>query len=437
MLPTDAKGRVRLLPGSVPFRYFAAAAAFHLAGWLLLAAWPERAARFSGGPGPMLAALHAFTVGTLTMAVIGAGLQVLPVATAQPARGARLAAIVWWSLVAGSAVLVLGFGVQKPRLAAIGGLAVAFGLAVHAGLLAVSLARVRRQRALTAHGWVALLSLSVVIVSGPLLVFRFVHALPWLPVGLASAHQVAAGFGFIGMLGVGFSSLLVPMFMVARGPTEARQRWVFGVLAASLSTSLLGALADASPVWRISAALPGLAAAVVHSLAMLSVLRRRRARDSGASVTLIGLAWIAFPASIASGAWALAGGPPQPFVALLVISWLLSLLLGMLLRILPFLASVHLKFRGGAMPSVRDLSCRGCARLVVGGQCGAALLLPVGLAAGDASTVAVAALCGLASALGLAGFTAGVGLRARALARTGRRCPKGLEETCGEEVRRS
>ena len=437
MLPTDAKGRLRLLPGWVPFRFFAAAVAFHLAGWLLLVAWPERVSHFSGGTGPVLAALHAFTVGILTMVVIGASLQVLPVATAQSARGARAAALVWWSLVPGAVLLVTGFAMQKSRLAAVGGLAVAFGLAVHAGLLTVSLARVRRQRALTAHAWVALASLSVVIVSGPLLAFRLVYALPWLPVRLASMHLVAAGFGFVGMLAVGFSSLLLSMFMVARGPTEARQRGVFGVLVASLSTSLVAAVADLSSPWTITAALPGLAASIVHAHAMLGILRRRRARDSGASVTLTGVAWMAFPVSIAAGVWALVGGSPQPFVALLVVSWLLSLVLGMLLRILPFLTTVHLRFRHGALPSVRDLSCRGCARLVVGGQSGAALLLPVGLASGDASIVRIAALSGLTGAFGLAAFSVMVVLRARAFSRAaGSRAPD-LAEPGGEEVLRS
>ena len=80
----------RLLPASVPFRFFAAAAAFHLIGWLALGAGAEQVASFRGGLGWPLAALHAVTLGVLVMTAIGASLQLLPVATRQPVLSHRL-----------------------------------------------------------------------------------------------------------------------------------------------------------------------------------------------------------------------------------------------------------------------------------------------------------------------------------------------------------
>ena len=57
-----AGAKSRLLPASIPFRFFAAAAAFHVAMWVLLLAASEHLPSFRGGPGPVLAALHLLTL---------------------------------------------------------------------------------------------------------------------------------------------------------------------------------------------------------------------------------------------------------------------------------------------------------------------------------------------------------------------------------------
>ena len=70
--PTDNAGRTRLLPPSIPLRFFGAAAVFQLVGWLLLLPARTLPGAFAGGLGPPLATLHALTLGTLAMSVIGA-----------------------------------------------------------------------------------------------------------------------------------------------------------------------------------------------------------------------------------------------------------------------------------------------------------------------------------------------------------------------------
>jgi len=57
----------RLLPASIPFRFFGAAVAYHLLAWLALLAGADQFPRFSGGPGWPLAALHLVTLGVLVM----------------------------------------------------------------------------------------------------------------------------------------------------------------------------------------------------------------------------------------------------------------------------------------------------------------------------------------------------------------------------------
>ena len=76
--------RSRLLPMSLPFRFFGAAAAFQLAAWAVLLVFCAEVISFEGGLGPIFAALHLVTLGVLATAAIGATLQLLPVATRQP-----------------------------------------------------------------------------------------------------------------------------------------------------------------------------------------------------------------------------------------------------------------------------------------------------------------------------------------------------------------
>ena len=65
----------RLLPPSIPFRFFAAAAAFHVLMWLGLFIGAGEAASFRGGLGATLASVHLLTLGVLTTTAIGASVQ--------------------------------------------------------------------------------------------------------------------------------------------------------------------------------------------------------------------------------------------------------------------------------------------------------------------------------------------------------------------------
>jgi len=116
----------RLLPPSIPFRFFGAAVVYHLLAWGALLAGAEYVPRFAGGLGWPLAALHLVTLGVLVMTAIGASLQLLPVATRRSVGTTRWPAAVWWLYTPGVAVLALGMGIASPRLLAP---AASFGIA--------------------------------------------------------------------------------------------------------------------------------------------------------------------------------------------------------------------------------------------------------------------------------------------------------------------
>jgi hypothetical protein len=150
---------------------------------------------------------------------------------------------------------------------------------------------------------------------------------------------------------------------------------------------------------------------------MLRALARRRSREGPWMRVLMRAAWAALPASVALGA-ALAFGLAPPglgpvLVALLVPGWLLSFALAMLLRILPFLASVHAKLAGRPEVTAGALAPAPLAWLVAIGHLTAVAGLLAGLLAAQPWLVSAAGLAGAAGAAGLLGFQATVLARSR------------------------
>ena len=88
--------RNRLLPASIPFRFFATACVFHVLAWGLLLAAADEVIGFRGGLGWPLAVLHLLTLGVLVATALGASLQLLPVATGQPVAPVPVLAALWW-----------------------------------------------------------------------------------------------------------------------------------------------------------------------------------------------------------------------------------------------------------------------------------------------------------------------------------------------------
>src|SRR5690606_4743303 len=163
----------RLLPASIPLRYFGAAAVFHLAAWIALGAGAAGAPRFVGGLGWPLAALHFVTLGVLAMTAIGASLQLMPVATRQPVYSTRLPAAIWWVYTAGVGVTAVGMGIGAPLWLGAGAVAVVAGLIGYGVLTARNLAGARGMAGIVTHGWIALASLAVVVVSAVSLAFTY------------------------------------------------------------------------------------------------------------------------------------------------------------------------------------------------------------------------------------------------------------------------
>jgi len=393
--------RSRLLPMSVPFRYFGAAVAFHVLAWAALLAGAREVASFPGGLGLPFAALHLATLGVLAMAAIGATLQLLPVATRQPLRSVGAAKLVWWLFAPGVLVFAGGAALYAPRAMAPGAALAVAALALYGWLLGRNLWRARGMPVVVAHGWAALAALAGLAVTGLALVARYEHGLALDHPAFRGAHLVLAAYGFMGLLALGLSQFLLPMLAIARPPTP---RSAYAALGTALFAILL-ALGD----YVAAAALAGLVAAAIHIVSLERSLRARLRPALGPAFQLVRASWALLLASLALAlAMALGWAPPRAgvlLVVLLVPGWLLTFLLGVLQRIVPFLASVH---AGSRAPLASALSPQAplAAHRVLHFAALAGLLAGVAL---DASwLVQAAAAAGLAGALAFAAFFAGV-----------------------------
>jgi hypothetical protein len=328
-------------------------------------------------------------------------------------RSVGAAKFVWWLFAPGVLVFAAGAAAYAPRVMAPGAALAVAGLALYAWLLARNLTNARGMPVVVAHGWAAFAALVGLAATGLALVARYEHGLALDHSAFRGAHLVLATYGFMGLLVFGLSQFLLPMLAIARPPTTRSAYAALGVALAAIALSLAGFFGGGDALLA-AAALAGLAAAAIHVVSLERSLRARLRPALGAAFALVRASWALLLASLAlAAAMGLGWAPPRAsvlFVVLLVPGWLLTFVLAVLQRIVPFLASVH---AGSGSPLASTLSPQGplAAHRILHVAALASLLLAVTL---DAPWLAhAAAAVGLAGALAFAAFFIGVLTRLR------------------------
>ena len=402
----------KLLPPSLPFRFFAAAAVFHVLLWLVLLLAAGKAKGFASGFGPALAVVHLLTLGVLTMTAIGAATQILPVATRRPLTAVWLVKLVFWLTVPGIMVLIAGMYAAEKHALLAGASATTAGLALFAWLFANNLRYAGSLPVVAAYGWAALTLLIGLAGLGIALAFNYQFGILHNHAAVALAHMLLGGFGFMGLLVLGFSHILIPMFALASAPAKRPSFATFAAAIAALALGTFGALAG-SRVMLVSSALIGLAAATGYLWLMYRVLATGMRKNLGLSFVLVRAAWIMLPITLLVGLAALYGiagdNGATLFGFLLLFGWLLTFLLGILQRILPFLASMFVVSPARGGPAIVSVLA-GSAPLRLHALCH--MLALTGLAFAIVTDNAVIAragsIVGLVGAIAFGWFTADV-----------------------------
>lgn len=368
----------RTPPLEDPLRYFLTAPAFALAAALVLL-WHGADALASRWSPVTLALTHLLTLGFLTLVMIGALLQMLPVVAGACLPRPRLSAIgVYLLLAAGSALLCAAFLLSMRLLFLLAMPLLGLGVA---GLLLAAWLAMRGQAATSATVSgirLALWALAATAALGLTLAGAFVFALPLPLIALTDLHALWGLGGWVGLLVVGVAYQVVPMFQVTPVYPAAMTRW--------LAWALFGAAVTAS------AGLPGFGAAVsaagylLFALATLTLLwkRKRPKPDASALFWYLGMGSLATAAAGWLASQAMPGlrtlpAFPLALGVLLLAGFGYSVVNGMLYKIVPFLVWYHLQARlSGAPvrpPNVRQVIGEDAARAQFGLHVLALLLL--------------------------------------------------------------
>jgi hypothetical protein len=391
-------------PISVPLRFFLTAPLFAIAaaGVVAFHGGSMFASRFMPAT---LAATHLLALGCLSMTMAGALMQIVPVLAGAPiARPRMIAGIVHPALTLGSLMLAAAFlaGAERLFVAAAVLLGVAFAVLIAAVVHAMLRARAKDRTARALHLAMAALGVTVVLGAGLGLRRVFGAALPIA--SLADLHPAWALFGWVGLLIAAVAERVVPMFQL----TPAYPSW----LVRRFGFALLGGLL----VWTVArqAAVPLIGDIAAGALAMLYVAfalvtlrlqRRRRRRRIDVNVLFWRLGMVLAIAAALAFATAATGVLPARAVlvvgVLAIVGAALSLVNGMLYRIVPFIAWFHLYTLAGAspgMPNVKDYLTESRQRAQFALHAAAVVLLVVALVLPDVAA-RIAALAFMTSAL--------------------------------------
>lgn len=336
-------------PLAAPLRFFLTAPLFAiLAGVLLLSSGPDALA--SRWTPAVLALTHLIAVGFMLQVMLGAMLQIMPVvAGANMARPLRVAAIVHAAISFGTLALVAAFLTFSPVLFKLAAVALGAGVAVFV---------VAGTRALygivspspTIRGLKhALAGLAVTVGLGAAMTVSLGWSLNLPLLQLADIHL---GWGFVAwgaVLLAAVAYVVVPMFQITPAyPDWFARRFSLSALAVAALWTVAEALGWDLVSTLLGAALVALAA--LFAAVTLNIQRRsKRARFDATQHYWRGAMLSALAASVlwlAAWTFSVVGDwPAWPLLcgALVLFGAFMSVIVGMLYKIVPFLIWLHLQ----------------------------------------------------------------------------------------------
>ncbi len=344
-------------PISIPFRFFITAPLFGLAAGLLLVIYGP--SLFLTRWSPMTLGLtHLLTLGMLAMVMCGALLQMLPVIAGSPVPAVVAVGTVCHLLItAGTGFLVAAFMTGNATANLLALIMLGSGIALFFIAIAIALWRVKTVTHTITAMRVALAAFLVTLLFGLLLASGFLSSVGFGHIAqLVNAHLGWGVLGWIGLLLIGLSYQVVPMFQVTPEYPERMRRFLAPALFALLlvwSVLMLAAAFDlvgsVVPVLIMFLLMPGFVFYAVITL-RLQRQRKRRVPDITMQFWRIGMLAILFGTAI----WGfgrifntLSMGPQLDLLlgVVLIVGAGLSVVNGMLYKIVPFLSWFHLQNR--------------------------------------------------------------------------------------------
>lgn len=331
-------------PLSLPALHFGAAIVWLAIGASILPSIVAKLAAGSVFDPHIIAFVHMIMLGAMVTAVFGTLTQFLPGGLGVGLASIRSSYLGFWLLQAGILVLIPGFWYWNGIAQGAGWVLIVAGLLAHC----VNTLRVRfstsapqtAQFVLIAH---ASLALGIIIAAariGETLGLWHLNRLY-----LLAAHALLGAVGFGTLMTVGVGSRMLPMFLAAQGNDRkllSVQLWLFAI---GLAAFVAGAVASSTIAMRAGALLILAGGCLTTTVLTRWVRRSKRALD--ASLRLISVAIGAFMLALIMGVAVFLFSPLSlhrwaAAFLMLLIGWLVTLILGVMSRILPNLTFVNL-----------------------------------------------------------------------------------------------
>ncbi|MCB0872922.1 MAG: hypothetical protein KDC36_06050 [Thermoleophilia bacterium] len=301
-------------PWSLPVSLLVAAVVGQVVGAAVLLAASGDLARGEGYGPEQLAAVHLLGLAFLTVAIIGALLQLVPVLLRRRLGSTVRSAVAGGAVTAGSWSLALGLWRADDVLIAVGGTLLVAGGGMVVVDLVVALVGAMAARTLGASGvGIALATLwfAATLGFGALMAADRIH--PFLETDrndLIAAHASIAIVGWIGGTILAVALRLAPMFALSHGHRQRLGVMAMGAWHASVIPLSLGFLVGADLLAAAGGVLL-LAACAIGLVYVIDVARHRRRRPEAPMVhLLIGLLSAAAAVTLMLVAWT---GPGDPY----------------------------------------------------------------------------------------------------------------------------
>jgi len=336
---------------SVPLRFLLAAPVLALpAAALLLYYGPALlATRWSAAA---LAATHLITLGFIAHSVVGALMQFLPVAAGADIRQLHRAAP-WLQalLTTGTLLLAAGFLFESAPLLEVAAALLTLVLATVIILAGATLARCSVNDATTRAITLGLAGLGATIALGSVLATLPGWAAAWGIAQLTDLHAAWGLAGWVTVTVIGVALALVPMFQITPRYPPAVERWLPPLI---IGTLVALSFAVTTPLGTLSGQRELLYALLATGLAAFGVvtLRLHRASRRRADVSVWlwrgGMASLVAVALLGAGGLSVPGMAQQPWFdlltgILLLAGFAMSVINGMMYKIVPFLVWLHLQ----------------------------------------------------------------------------------------------
>lgn len=258
----------------VPLRYFVTAQAAFVAA-LLWAPWQVDNLLDFYYQGNGLALTHLLTLGWITMTVMGASFQLVPVALETTLWSERLAGWQYWIMVLGVALMVSHFWIGHHHGVAIGAGLVLVAVTLFLINMGRTMWQLPRWDIIGRHVAAALVYLASTVVMGNLMALdKMFDFLGGQVLRTIHAHAHLGGIGWVTMMIFGASYKLIPMFSLSELRNERPAYWEFWMLQAGLAGLYVTLLLHSS--WAALFALLIAAAVGLFLWTMREVLRTRR-----------------------------------------------------------------------------------------------------------------------------------------------------------------